>query len=164
MSGLKLNSMKVTLSSRQPGAISLPLYKHFLSTDGLCQHVVSVAEKMRRLAEILTHYREKKNKASKVMFKKVPTSAGEKPSSKRRKERNNVKARPIIEKEDPHDLSHQKAPRCNEHYHNDEPFHVVFAKNHPQAVQCISCDIGFSRRMPIVRPCLCTQGTLGIPC
>ena len=59
--------------------------KRFLSTDGLCHHVVSVANKMKGLAEFLTHYKGKKNKASKVIFKKVPTNAGEKPSSKRRK-------------------------------------------------------------------------------
>lgn len=58
--------------------------KLFMSTDGLCQHVVSVAEKMKALPEFLMHYREKKNKASRVMFQKVPTDAGEKPSSKRR--------------------------------------------------------------------------------
>ena len=123
--------------------------KRFLSTDGLCQHVLSVAEKMKRLAEFLTHYREKKNKASRVMFKKVPTNAGEKPSSKRRKGKNNVEARPITEEFDPHNLSHPKAHRYTQYYHNDKPFYVVFAKNHPQATQCISCDIAFPRRMPV---------------
>lgn len=32
----------------------------FLETDGLCQHMVSAAEKMKRSAEFLMHYREKK--------------------------------------------------------------------------------------------------------
>ena len=123
--------------------------KLFMSTDGLCQHVVSVAEKMKALPEFLTHYREKKNKASRVMFQKVPTNAGEKPSSKRRKGKNNIEARPITEEVDPHNLSHPKPPRYTEHFHNDEPFYVVFTKDHPQASQCISCDIAFPRRMPM---------------
>jgi len=57
--------------------------KHFLSTDGFCQHVVFVAEKMKLLVEFVSQNRE--NKASKVMFKKVRTNAGEEPCSKRRK-------------------------------------------------------------------------------
>ena len=95
---------------------------------------------------------KKENKASRVMFKKVPTNAGEKPSSKRRKGKNNVETRPIIEEEDSHNLSHPKAPSYTEYFPKDEPFYVVFAKNHPQASQCISCDIAFPRRMPLA-PC-----------
>ena len=86
------------------------------------------------------------------MFKKVPTNADEKPSSKRRKGKSNVETRPITEEEDSHNLSRPKDPRYTEYYHNDEPFYVVFAKNHPQASQCISCDIAFTRRMPLA-PC-----------
>ena len=46
-------------------------------------------------------------------------------------------------------MSRPKAPRYTEYYNNDEPFYVVFAKNHPQASQCIACDIAFPRRMPL---------------
>lgn len=53
------------------------------------------------------------------MFKNVPTKAGEKPSSKRRKGENYVEARPIMEEEDPHNLSHPKALCYTKYYHND---------------------------------------------
>ena len=138
--------------------------KHFLSTDGLCQHVGICGRENETFGGISDALQRKGKQGIKSHVQEVPTNASEKPSSKRRKAQNNVEARLIIKEEDPHDLSHLKAPRYTEYYHNDEPFHVVFAKNHPQAVQCISCDIGFPRRMPMVRPCLCTQGTLGVLC
>ena len=66
-----------------------------------------------------------------------------------RKGKNNVQAGPITEEEDPHNLNHPKAPRYTEYYHNDQPFYVVFTKNHPQASQCVSWDNTFLRRMPM---------------
>ena len=99
-------------------------------------------------------------------FEDLKNVSGEKPSSKRRKGKNNVETRPITEEEDSHNLSHPKAPHYTEYYHNDEPFSVVLAKNYPQASQCIACDIAFPRRMPLAPydlAFLLTQGTLGVP-
>ena len=100
--------------------------KRFLSTDDFCQHVLAIPEKKKQLPEFLKLYKEKSNKASKVIFKNLPVNAGEKPSSKRRKGKNNVNARPITEELDPQNVSHPKPPNYTEYFHNDEPFDVVF--------------------------------------
>lgn len=100
--------------------------KRFLSTDDLCQHVLAVPEKKKQLPEFLKLYKEKSNKASKVIFKNLPVNAGEKPSSKQRKGKNNVNARPITEELDPQKVSHPKPPNYTKYFHNDELFDVVF--------------------------------------
>ena len=111
---------------------------------------MAVAEKKKQLPEFLKLYKEKSNKASKVILKNLPVNAGEKPSSKRRKGKNNVSARLITEELDPQNVSHPKPPNYTEYFHNDEPFDVVFTRDHPQASQCTTCDVAFPRRMPMV--------------
>lgn len=118
----------------------------------ICQHVISVAEKMKQLAECLTHYRKKRKQGIESHVQESPYQCRRKAFQQKKKGKSNVETRPITEEEDSHNLSHPKDPRYTEYYHNDEPFYVVFAKNHPQASQCISCDIAFTRRMPLA-PC-----------
>ena len=112
---------------------------------------MAVAEKKKQLPEFQKLYKEKSNKASKVIFKNLPVNAGEKPSSKRRKGKNNFSARPITEELDPQNVSHPKPPNYTDYFHNDEPFDVIFTRDHPQASQYTTCDVAFPRRMPIVQ-------------
>ena len=63
-----------------------------------------------------------------------------------------VIARPITEELDPQNVSHPKPkpPNYTEYSHNDEPFDVVFTRDHPQASQCTTCDVAFPRRISMV--------------
>ena len=129
--------------------LRIPLQLQALPGD-LCPHVMVIAEKAHVLRDFLAKYKGKKNKASKAIFKKIPTNAREKPSVKRRRDANNVAAHPITGEADPNSPNHPRQPRYTAFYHNDEPFNIVFIKDHQKATQCTSCKVALPQRMPVV--------------
>jgi len=123
--------------------------KRFHSTNGLCCHVVAVAEKRGFLADFIIYIGKKFNDINKIIYNRLPKQAGDKPrQSKKRKGRNNRNLHPIIDAQCNRDeIDYPKECRFTEYYHNNERFTVDFLDSNDckRAKNCISCDISFPK-------------------
>ena len=126
--------------------------KQFLSTAGLCSHVIAVVEKRGELREYLDKFKGKKGKVSKVIFGNPPRKAGQKPGTKKRKGKNGVQKKPILAVVDPKDFSYPRSTPFTEAWHNNEPFYAVFVMDYRRAKQCEHCRNAFprSRKMRLI--------------
>ena len=133
-------------------------------TDGLCQHVVAVAEKYGYLSEFLTKYCNSGNNVNRIVQHNVPDRAGDKPKQRKpRRGRNNQKKVPItqfngdlnISNEVDPDVDFMKECRFTEYFHNNEMFKIIFLNDKEciRAKSCISCKITFPKHNPASPDC-----------
>ena len=136
-------------------------------TDGLCQHVIVVAEKYGYLNAFLNRYSTFGNNVNRIVQRNLPDRAGDKPKQKKpRRGRNNQAKVPITgvincdnvqqgtELVDP-DIDFLKERRFTEFFHNNEPFKVVFLNDQEctRAKSCISCKMSFPKTNPASPDC-----------
>ena len=124
---------------------------NYKAHGGLCQHSLAAAEKMTLLAEFISWYNAKKEKstANSIINEAIPIAAGKKASV--RKGKNNKISHPVLTVSDEIGIDNPVPFNYNrkEYYHNDQSFHVVFLKDHGDAVCCNSCNNEFPRRFMI---------------
>lgn len=75
----------------------------------------------------------------------LPQQRGQKPNARNRRGRNNIEAAPLVELKDDDSTQTPRPTRFTEYYHNDEPFEIVFIKDHPRAKKCAGCNNDISR-------------------
>lgn len=69
--------------------------KNAKSTAGLCQHTITVADKLGILSAYLSRWNMRNNKAGRILNEQVPKRVGEKPrKKKKRKGQNNNQSTP----------------------------------------------------------------------
>ena len=131
----------------------------FKALDGMCSHVLVVADKNDCLAILLDRYSAFGGNINKIMANCAPKRAGEKCHNKKpRKGKNNVTSLPIVQSHTPmqelHDkeIDEEKEMEFKEYWHNNENFyvHIISDADCKRAKRCESCSIEFPRRNPKV--------------
>ena len=128
-------------------------------SDGLCPHVVVVAEKEVLLEIFISGYIETGGNINKVLNNTLE-NAGDKPKqNKTRRSRNNISKSPIIfvqGQPEPTafdlEIDLPKRKLFTEYYQNNEKFDILFLNN-PECDRgrsCISCKLAFPKNNPVV--------------
>ena len=128
----------------------------YKSLDGICSHVMVVADKALCLQIVIDRYYTYGCNFNNIMQNCAPKRSGEKCHNKKpRKGRNNVTSFPITQvnepanNEEPHDpdLDVEKEQAFTSYWHNNDPFYVnrVLDAECKRAKRCESCLIDFPK-------------------
>ena len=104
----------------------------FQQLDGICSHVMAVAERKGSLSRVLEYYQEQGANTNKIINKCVPKRAGEKSHQRKpRKGKNNIRSEPItaLNNADINTLTDpevdvEKQLEFSEYWHNEEKFYA----------------------------------------
>ena len=130
----------------------------FQQLDGICSHVMAVAERKGSLSCVLEYYQEQGANTNKIINKCVPKRAGEKSHQRKpRKGKNNIRSEPITTLNtaeintltDP-ELDVEKQLEFSEYWHNEEKFYVhqILNDECKRAKRCESCKVDFPKENP----------------
>ena len=130
----------------------------FQQLDGICSHVMAVAERKGSLSCVLEYYQEQGANTNKIINKCVPKGAGEKSHQRKpRKGKNNIRSEPITNLNtaeintltDP-ELDVEKQLEFSEYWHNEERLYVhqILDDECKRAKRCESCKVDFPKENP----------------
>ena len=129
----------------------------FQQLDGICSHVMAVAERKGKSSCVLEYYQEQGANTNKIN-KCVPKQAGEKSHQRKpRKVKNNIQSEPITTLNtveinaltDP-ERDVEKQLKFSEYWHNEEKFYVhqILDDECKTAKRCESCNVDFPKENP----------------